>query len=33
MDKDTYLTIETNQVGCIKHFHDEDRFFFTKNTK
>ena len=28
MDKDTYLTIETNQVEHIKHFHDEDRLFY-----
>lgn len=26
MDKDTYLTIETNQVERIEHFHDKDRF-------
>lgn len=30
MDKDTYLTIETNQVERIKHFHDEDRLVYKK---
>ena len=30
MDKDTYLTIETNQVEHIEHFHDEDRLFYKK---
>ena len=30
MDKDTYLTIETNQVERIEHFHDKDRFFYKK---
>lgn len=28
MDKDTYLTIETNQVEHINHFHDEDRLVY-----
>lgn len=30
MDKDTYLTIETNQVERIEHFHDKDWFFYKK---
>lgn len=30
MDKDTYLTIETNQVEHINHFHDEDRLVYKK---